>query len=145
VRFFGKGSKVEKMTDENQSVDLGKLQREKEKHAAALAGVSSKIQAIEEKARLEREEAERKSLELASLQQKLGACREAIVWVGEKVTQLKETAQGRVNRACDGKLEGLSQLKDLLREISEWELTLAAFKAFETLLATEIEKSAAPA
>ena len=140
MRFFGKsGEKEGKVNRE----DLGELQREREKHAAALSGVSEKIASIEAEEARKLEEKERKARELASLQQKLGASREGIVWVGTKVAQLKETAEGWVNRACDGKLEGLFQLKDLLRDILEWELTLAAFKAFETSLATEVEKLAA--
>ena len=127
------------MNGENP-VDLGDLQREKEKHAAALAGVSSKIQAIEEKARLEREAAERKERELANLHKKLKACRDAISWAEKIIAELNERSLGQMNLLLGGATEPYFAIKMTLQEASEWERELELLRQFEVSLPQEIEK-----
>jgi chromosome segregation ATPase len=143
VKFFGKG-KGANVNGENQA-DLGDLQRERDRRQTALSSVQDKINAIEEGARLAREEGERKQMEVARLQKNLATCRETIAWVEKRIADLKGVVRAQIGIVCQGSFETAFNLKSTLREIAEWELEVATFKEYEASLPKEIEKLAAPA
>lgn len=143
MNFFRK-SREGKMNGE-EAGDLGDLRRQMDKHQAALSGVSEKIAAIEEQARLEREEAERKQRELASLEKKLAACRANISWFSKKISDCQAVAEAQIEMACDGQQEAAFNLKLTLAEIAGWELAVAAFKKYEASLPEKIKELTASA
>ena len=144
MRFFGKlgGEKGAKMSGENQ-VDLGALQREKEKREAALSEVSGKIAAIEEQARLKREAEEQRQRQVGRLQKRLKACHDASSWTENRLAELKQMAHGQVSSLLDGAQEAFFGLKATLQEETEWRRELELLKEFEVSLPQEIEKLSA--
>ncbi len=141
MSFLGKliGGKGENMSAVNQP-DLAELQRQRDKHQAALSGVSEKIAAIEEEVRLKREERERKERELAKLQKRLAACQSVISWTEKHIAELNETVRGQAGLMLDGNSEGFFTVKSGFQEIAGWERELALFKEFEISIPKEIEK-----
>lgn len=147
MKLFGRkagGEKDGKMNGEKQT-DLTDLQREREKHSAALSGVQEKIAAIEEKVRLEREEIDRRERERASLQKKLEGCRLWIRYVEGQIAEYSNRVTGQVEIVCAGTGEALLPLKSSLQELAAWQLELEALKEFEGSIPAKIEKLTAPA
>jgi chromosome segregation ATPase len=140
VKFFGKsiGGRGGNVSGENQ--DLGELQREKAKREAALSETQSRIAAIEAEVTRKREEKEQKERELASLQKKLKACKDGILWMENRVSELKQIAHGQEELLLAGRSEPFFSLKATLQEIAEWKRELELLREFEVSLPQEIEK-----
>lgn len=123
-----------------ENSDLGELQRERAQREAALAEVAAKIAAIEEKARLAREESEQRERELALLQRKLVNCREMVGWTEKKIADLKQIAEGQLAQMLGGASEAFLTVKMTLEEVSQWERLLLVLREYEASLPAEIEK-----
>jgi chromosome segregation ATPase len=140
MRFFGK-SKGGNVSNEN-SADLEKLQRERDKHQAALTAAQAEIDRIEGETRARREKEEAKRAELASLEKKLATCGDIISWYQRKIADLKNVAREQVNFASEGRSEAAMNLKGTLAEAAEYQLALAAFAEFESSLPARIKELA---
>ncbi len=120
-------------------LNLVDLQREREKHQAALSGVSEKIAAIEDQQRREREAREAKERELASLRRKHESCqRRWIPALEQKIAELERAGQVQAETLCDGGYEAMARFEDMLQEVVITERKLAAFKDYEVSVEAKI-------
>jgi polyphosphate kinase 2 (PPK2 family) len=126
------------MGEHSQENHRAELQRELEKHQAAVLDASNKLAAIAEGERREREAQELKARTLADLRKQLERCQLSIAFLQNKVTETKETIARCIQADCSGKGELLLPLKENFKDLAAWEFELAAFKAHEGSLRAKI-------